>query len=174
MRNCEPRPKQWGDRDYARATFRQATWSCVSAQPLPLDVGNVMSRRHLTTSLRGAPGHFRSLTTGMARFISSVASCGLGRPLAKNATCLTFDSPKGRQTYSQRIGTVEPVFANPAQQANESVHAAWARQGQHAVALVLPRAQHREDRRGPAPRSRMRAIVSMFSRSWAFTALLGD
>jgi len=56
-----------------------------------------------------------------------------------------IDSSRGRQLYSQRIATVEPVFANLRHnKAAGPLHLAGQGQGGHAVAAVLPSAQHRE------------------------------
>ena len=55
-----------------------------------------------------------------------------------------IDSAQGRRLYSQRIATVAGVRQHPAPQAHEPLHVERHGQGRHAVAAVLPGAQHRE------------------------------
>ena len=56
-----------------------------------------------------------------------------------------IDSPKGRQLYSQHIGTVEPVFGNLRhnKRLNRLNHRSQAK-SQNPVAPVLHSSQHRE------------------------------
>jgi hypothetical protein len=66
------------------------------------------------------------------------------RAIPASACARAIDSLGGMAgLYSQRIGTVEPVFANIRH--NKRLHrlqSAWAREGEHAVAPVLHGAQH--------------------------------
>jgi DDE family transposase len=83
--------------------------------------------------------------------VRQVAMFTTGQPSAHAATQLmqqAIDSDRGRRIYSQRIATVELVFA--------TVHAARARKCGHAVADVLPGAQHREAR---AQRLSMKSVI---------------
>jgi len=53
-------------------------------------------------------------------------------------------SAQSRRLYSQRIATIEPVFANIRHHKRMSRFTLRGTQGRHAVASVLPGAQHRE------------------------------
>ncbi|MEY4591162.1 MAG: hypothetical protein RIR18_57 [Pseudomonadota bacterium] len=56
-----------------------------------------------------------------------------------------IDSEEGKARYGRRFATVEPVFGNLRHNKRlGSVHVAWAKEGEHAVAVVLFGAQHRE------------------------------
>ena len=82
--------------------------------------------------------------------VCQVALVG-SEPGANAATQLmkrAIDSQRGRRIYSQRIATVEPVFANIRhnKRMNRFTLRGRASQDGHAVAAVLPGAQHREDR----------------------------
>lgn len=55
-----------------------------------------------------------------------------------------IDSPRGRALYGRRIATVEPVFANLRHNKRLNRLPCAGDKGEHAVAAVLPGAQHRE------------------------------
>ena len=55
-----------------------------------------------------------------------------------------IDSDIGRYEYSRRLGIVEPVFGNIRHTKRLKIHAARENQSERAMAVVLPRAQHRE------------------------------
>lgn len=55
-----------------------------------------------------------------------------------------IESPRGRQLYIKRIGTVGPVCQPAAQQALEPLESPAAGQNQHAMESVLHGTQHRE------------------------------
>jgi len=57
-----------------------------------------------------------------------------------------IDSARGRYIYSQRIATVEPVFANIRHNKQLDRFTLRASRRSHAVAAELPGAQHREAR----------------------------
>lgn len=80
---------------------------------------------------------------------------GLGRAnQVLGATRLRIDSPEGRQHYSLRIGTVEPVLGSTLHNKRLNRFTLQEVQGEHAVAAALPSAQHRE-----AGRVRAKEIV---------------